>query len=126
MVYVDASALIKLVVSEPESDRLRQALDGARLIGSDVLVTEVMRAVQRRGGPVRAAVDAIARIHRIELSDEILLRAGSLEPVELRSLDAIHLASALMVAPHVQAFVTYDRTLGRAARAAGLPVLTPR
>jgi uncharacterized protein len=59
-------------------------------------------------------------------TDEILLRAGTLDPVALRSLDAIHLASALALGPHVQAFVTYDRTLGRAARAAGMKVLTPR
>lgn len=126
MVYLDASAAVKLVLDERESALLRHELENTRLISSDVLLTEVMRAVRRVGAPVRAAVDAMARVNRIELSDEILLRAGSLDPVALRSLDAIHLASALMVGPHVQAFITYDRALGRAARAAGLKVLTPR
>lgn len=80
----------------------------------------------RAGAPVRCVVDAIARMLRMELSDEILLRAGSLEPVALRSLDAIRPACALMRGPHIETFATYDRTLGRAARAAGLEVLTPR
>jgi uncharacterized protein len=126
MVYIDASAAVKLVLDERESGSLRRELEATPLIASSVLVTELLRAVRRVGGPVGSAVDAIARIHRIQLSDEILLRAGGLDPVALRSLDAIHLASALMVGPHVQAFVTYDRVLGRAARVAGLNVLAPR
>lgn len=62
----------------------------------------------------------------IAMDAAVLLRAASLEPPELRSLDAIHLATALSVEPVIEAFVTYDRQLGRAAAAAGLRVESPR
>jgi predicted nucleic acid-binding protein len=67
----------------------------------------------------------IATVELLELDGEVARRAGELTPATLRSLDAIHLASALVIAPEVDAVVAYDTRLAAAARAAGLAVVAP-
>lgn len=127
MVYLDASALVKLVVQEPESRALTMFLrrEPARL-SCGLARTEVLRAV-RPVGP--AAIEKARRLLRtiniVRLDDTLLDAAGMLEPLALRSLDAIHLAAAHLVAPTLRAIVTYDRRMADAAVALGFPVAAP-
>jgi predicted nucleic acid-binding protein len=127
MVYLDSSALVKLVVVERESAALRAYLRReTERLSCSLARTEVLRAV-RPLGP--AAIEAARRILRsvnlVRLDEALLDAAGLLEPVTMRSLDAIHLAAALLVAPSLRAVVTYDRRMATAAAALGLPVAAP-
>jgi hypothetical protein len=74
---------------------------------------------------VARAVDVVRRLTLLELDRDLVLSAAGIEPAALRSLDAIHLASALSLGSELGAFVTYDHRLAEAARAANLPILTP-
>jgi len=129
--YLDASALVKLATQEAESDALRRDLAGYRdRLTSRLATVEVPRAIARRGPEsVAAAGDAVERtletVTVIELDDDVASVAAGLEPARLRSLDAIHLASALVIRDELSAFVTYDTRLAAAARAAGLTVEMP-
>lgn len=126
--YLDSSALIKLVVPEPESESLRSELQQWTRHASSALVrTEVVRAAARVAAaarePARLVVQALTLVG---VTDEILDRAAALEPLALRSLDAVHLASALSLGDAIGPVVTYDLRLGEAASAVGLDVLAPR
>lgn len=126
--YLDASALVKLIVAEPESGALRRYLgERPRIISSRIAEVELRCAVARQD-----EIDAgdrvsslIATVELLELDAEVARRAGELNPATLRTLDAIHLASALVIAPEVDAVVAYDTRLAAAARAAGLAVVAP-
>ncbi len=129
VVYLDASAAVKLVVEEAESVALRSWLgkiDQPRLIASALLEAELLRAV-RREHP--AAVDqawAVLRtIGLIPIGETILRQAGMLDPVLLRTLDAIHLATALTLDIAELTMVAYDDRLVDAARAAGISIAVP-
>jgi predicted nucleic acid-binding protein len=128
MFYADTSALVKLTVVEAESDAMRTwMLAGAvSLATSDLARTELLRAV-RRSAPdaAGAARDLLSRLFLLAASAEIFEAAARLDPVELRSLDAVHLASALALGDDLEGVVTYDDRLGDAARALGIPVLPP-
>jgi predicted nucleic acid-binding protein len=127
-VYLDASALVKLVHAEPETEALRAFLaDMSLLLTSRVAQVEVRRAVARIAEPgddehVRSVLEGL---QTIELDAAVADAAGLAEPVSLRSLDAIHLASVLAVSDAVEAVVTYDLRLADAARQAGLEVVAP-
>ncbi len=127
-VYVDASALVKLVIQEPESDALRALLASAgRLVASRVAVVEVLRAVRRhteRDAAAQAAV-VLEGLLLIESDREIADAAASLQPASLRSLDAIHLASAIALGDELDALVTYDARLADAAGESGVTVIAP-
>jgi predicted nucleic acid-binding protein len=126
-VYLDASAAVKLVVSEPESASVRMFLAGeVSRVSSRVLAVELIRAVIR-GSPASLdqARSLLGVIEFIELDEEVAERAAGLEPAALRSLDAIHLATALALGEDLDAFVTYDARQGDAARTLGLIVEAP-
>lgn len=128
--YLDASALVKLATPEAETDVLRAALDPYDARTTNRLATvEVARALLRRGagtGDLAAEVlEAFRGLAIIELDPAIAESAGRLGPPLLRSLDAIHLASALAMGAELEAFVTYDGRLAAAARAVGLEVVAP-
>jgi len=126
--YIDASAALKLVVEEPESSALADALAGDQLISSEICRVELARALLRLGlgqGAERLVRGVVERIELLRLDDQILDRAGELGPNDLRTLDAIHLASALAIGRELNAVVTYDRRLAGAAEDAGLAVLSP-
>ena len=131
-VYLDASALVKLVVWEAESETLRTyvsglAEGGAAVVTSRISVVEVTRAVARRMGLVPESVATVfASVAVREVTARIVDQAAELAPASVRSLDAIHLASALELGPELVAFVTYDARLAEAAAAAGLPVVAPK
>jgi uncharacterized protein len=125
--YVDASALVKLVVEESETPAMhRWLLEATRVLTSRVGVIETNRAIARRGTYDTRHRDAVLRdIEVIEVDAGIATAASGIGPPTLRTLDAIHLASALSILPELDAFVTYDDRLAEAARAIGLPVMRP-
>jgi uncharacterized protein len=127
VLYLDASAIVKTVVAERGSGALRRLLRRHGMHASSALSrVEVLRAV-RRADPtaVPRAQEALRRIVTIAMTDELLANAGTLDPPELRSLDAIHLASARALASDLVAVVTYDERMISVATALGLPVVAP-
>ena len=128
--YLDSSALVKLVVSEAESSALRTYLAERRSdarMAAALARTEVVRAVamHRSIELVETARSIIARLHLVPLNNRLFDAAATKLPPELRTLDAIHLAAA-MTAPDLRAIVSYDRRLADAAATAGLAVVAPR
>jgi len=125
--YLDSSALVKLVITERESPFLEaEILERSGLISSWLAAAELRRAVRRTGRQslVSRLDDLLGAVYFIELTQALLETAGELDPRELRTLDAIHLATALSVEASLE-FVTYDRRLAAAARQNGLHVLSP-
>lgn len=127
-VYVDASAAVKLVIEEDESAALGLWLKQStpRLVTSDLTRTELTRAVRRidtAALPLVAGV--LERINIVRVTSNDFEKAAELSPPELRSLDALHLASALELADDVDSMLTYDHRLGDAAEALGLTVIAP-
>jgi predicted nucleic acid-binding protein len=125
--YLDSSAVVKLVVPEAESGVLALALRGRATVSSAVSRVEVTRAVARRRAPSsRSPADVLAGLTLLVVDDGVLSLAATLGPPTLRTLDAIHLASALQLGSDLDAFITYDTRQATAAAAAGLPVGSPR
>ena len=127
--YLDTSAVVKLLVQEPETAALRRRLGGwPRRASAALLRVELLRAVRRAGLPrlMEGARRQLASIHLIRLDDDLLERATDIEPATVRSLDAIHLATALSIGSDLAAVVTYDARMSAAAHALGLPVIAPR
>ena len=124
--YVDPSALTKLVLDEAESLAMRRwYVDHERVLCSRIGVVETRRAVARSQHEPEH-LDVIMRsVELVEFDAEIARLAVTVGPPSLRTLDAIHLASALALGPEMDAFVTYDDRLAEAARALGLPVVRP-
>lgn len=124
--YADASALVKLVLDEPESARVfRWFIEADHVITSRIGVIETVRASDRRDHDADYRTRVLEEVDVVELSREIAAVAATLAPPSLRTLDAIHLATALALGPELDAFVTYDDRLAEAARAIGLPVVRP-
>ena len=124
--YADASALVKLVVEEPESRAMnRWFVESTRVMTSRVGVIETLRAAGRRAHDPAHRDQVIRDVEVLELNPAITIVAAQLKPVGLRTLDAIHVASALALGSELEAFVTYDDRMAEAARAIGLPVVQP-
>jgi hypothetical protein len=126
--YLDSSAVVKTIVEESESGALRRFLrDFETHASSELARTEVVRAV-RRAQPhaLRRAFAALERLVLVELDAGILDAAGLLEPDTLRTLDALHLATAQSLSRQLASFVTYDERMSVAGTALGLPVEAPR
>lgn len=125
--FLDSSAATKLVVAEAESAALTSRLAECDLVGSGLLVPEVTRAVRRAHGPrYDALITQVLNVISVVTVDRaVLAAAADLTPATLRTLDAIHLASALVLADHLDAFIAYDERLDAAARDAGLPAEQP-
>ncbi len=129
--YADASALVKLIRREPESDALRAYLEDSDLISSELALTEVPRAVRRVAKDrrpaerlLKRAAEVIDKLSLLPLDRGLLTAAGALAEPALRSLDAIHVAAAAGLGP-VEAFVSYDERQAAAARLAGLRTVAP-
>jgi uncharacterized protein len=131
--YADASALVKLVNDEPESKALRAFLAGADLVSSELILTEIPRAVRRAvdDDPALPLDLLLERAHALleavalrPLDRALLVAAGALDEPALRALDAIHVASAIDLHP-VDTLVTYDERQAAAARLAGLRTMAP-
>jgi uncharacterized protein len=131
--YADASALVKLVREEVESAALRTYLDGADLVSSELVLTEVPRAVFRAVAkdptlPLDLLLERTSQLIDVlalrPLDRALLIGAGALAEPALRALDAIHVASAVGLTP-IEAFVTYDERQAAATRLAGLRTMAP-
>lgn len=128
VLYLDSSAFVKVVVAEPESKALRGFLarSAARRVSSALVRTEAMRAVRHLGPEVMAVTrEALRRIDLIGVDDRILDVAGILEPGIVRTLDAIHLATALALGDDLEAIVTYDERMADAAALLGVRIARP-
>ena len=128
VIYLDSSAIVKLVVREPESSALRRYLRRRRpLISSALARTEVGRALLPFGAEIVArGQEVLTRFDLARVNDRVLTAAGAMLPENIRSLDAIHLATAQQLGAELTRIVTYDDRMSRAARALGLPVAAPR
>ena len=131
--YADASALVKLVREEAESAALRIYLADSDIVSSELILTEIPRAVRRAVAHDPALPLDLLLERAGELVDAVALRAldrgllagaGALAEPALRALDAIHVASAVGIGP-IEAFVTYDEKQAAAARLAGLRTMAP-
>ncbi len=126
-IYLDSSALVKLVLAEAESSVLDEHL-GPRpdLICCALVRVEVVRAVRRYGAD--AVADArrlLAPIEMIDVDEPLLRAAADIEEPSLRSLDAIHVAAALSLGEDLAELITYDRRMAVPASNLGLTVAAP-
>jgi hypothetical protein len=128
-VYLDSSALVKLVVIEPESSALREFLKRhAARLSSGLVELEVPRALRRAGfgaAELRRAGELLAHIALVDVDRALLRAAAAITPASLRSLDAIHLATALSLGEDLAGFITYDQRLAEAASTVDLEVWAP-
>jgi predicted nucleic acid-binding protein len=131
--YIDTSAAVKLVNPEPETEALhvflrqiQQEPGSWSLVSSDLLKTEILSAVLRAGMAPSVGMRAINSVYLLRLTPQICESAGMLSgQLGVRSLDALHLATAVSERSTLRAFVTYDQKLGDAARELGIQVEAP-
>lgn len=125
--YLDSSAIVKLAVREPESDALRRHLRRRRpWVSSALARTEVLRALLPGDESAIAAGRAIlARCDLVRVNDRVLALAATMRPPGLRSLDAIHLATAQRLGGDVSELVIYDERMAEAAHQMGYRVSSP-
>jgi uncharacterized protein len=129
MIYLDSAAVVKLAHAEPESAALRSWLDEhaeTQWISSVLTEIESFRALARYAPEAASRLPAVLdHIHLIDLDQPIRMLARTVMPVTVRSLDAIHLGTALLSRSSLTSFVTYDKRMLDAAQAAGLPIDSP-
>lgn len=128
LIYADTSALVKLVQDEKESTGLREWLAGHKpvVVTSDLTTTELLRVCRT------AAPDALPQVMkmltgllRIPLSPSLCRSAGVSVPLPLKSLDALHIATAMLLGEEIQGVLTYDRQMIKGAHAVGLTTFSP-
>ena len=129
MIYLDSAAVVKLAHAEPESSALRGWLDDRAETG---WISSVLTEIESFRALARYAPEAVSRlpavldqIDLIDLDPPIRILAQAVRPAAVRSLDAIHLGTALHARRALTSFVTYDRRLLDAARTASLPADSP-
>ena len=129
MIYFDTSALVKLVFDETESAALAEWLTvraDVPKVSSDLSTIELLRTCRRVDeDAIEGANLLLGGIDLLPMDRAIVEKAATLVPTELRSLDAIHLASALSVKANLTALVAYDVGLRSAAAQAGIEVVSP-
>lgn len=129
MIYLDSAAVVKLVHAEPESAALRRWLDERaeiQWISSVLTEIESFRALARYAPEAGSRLpDVLDQIDLIDLDQGIRMLAQAVTPPTVRSLDAIHLGTAMRFRSSLTSFVTYDKRLLDAAQAAGLPINSP-
>ena len=126
--YVDSSAMLKLAFTEPESVQLREWLtqDQPVLVGSDLVRTETIRAVRRTfPEQLDRALTTLGLLNLLRVTPTAFRRAWDLGPESLRSLDALHLASALELGEDLEGMITYDSRLTVACARHGVRVVAP-
>lgn len=129
MIYLDTAAALKLVHDEDESRELDAWLDErirVPRVSSTLIEVEVPRALHRCAPEAMTRMPTmLSSVTRLEIDKTVRDTAAAFEKEHLRSLDAIHLATALPLAGHLEAFVTYDKRLLAAAHSQGLPTASP-
>jgi hypothetical protein len=130
LLYLDSSAIVKLVAYEPETIALLSYLGAhPQRVSSALARVETLRAIRRAGGgrpDRRRAEEVLSRIALIRIDEEILEKAAELEPPDLRTLDAIHLATALTIRHDLAGLISYDERFSAAATSLGLTTASPR
>ena len=126
--YLDSSAIVKLAIREPKSTALRRYLRRRQpLVSSALARTEVLRALLPAGDEaVARGRSVLQRLDLVRVNDRVLNAAAVLRPPELRSLDAIHLATAQQLGHELTALVTYDDRMVIAAKQLGYRIARPR
>ena len=117
LLYLDASALVKLVLAEHGSDDVLRRVDAASEIATSAVALVEIRRALRRVDPGRDPAEVTDRCITVNLDQAIIDAAGDLAPASLRALDAIHVATAMAIGPELDAFVTFDRRQAAAAAA---------
>jgi hypothetical protein len=129
LVYLDSSAIVKLAIPEPESPALLAWLaERPERVTSAIAHVEVRRTLRRAKAStaeLRRAIEVVDRIALIPIDRAVIEAAAEIDPPELRSLDALHLAAALSVGAELAGFVTYDQRLAAAAARARIEVWSP-
>ena len=126
MCDLDSSAIVKLVVREEESAALRRYLRGRALVSSALARVEVARAIMPQGTrALRKARGVLSRFDLVRINSKVLSRAAAMKPADLRTLDAIHLATASLFGRSLSRFLCYDGWLADAAKAVGWTVVSP-
>lgn len=127
LLYLDSSAIVKLVVPEPETKALGDLLRSwPERVSSVIARIEVERVARRiGGGAIRRARSVLSRLALVEMDEAVVRMAAGLQPAELRTLDAIHLATALSLGEDLGVLCAYDVRIGSASAAAGVKVVAP-
>lgn len=127
MLYLDSSALVKLIVAEAESDALERFLEPRTSFASAAVArVEVARAGRLRGPEAVSRIAGLySKLELIRIDDPLLVAASRLAGPSLRSLDAVHVAAAQALGDALEALVTYDGQMQDAARDLGLPIAAP-
>ena len=126
--YIDTSALVKLVVREPETHGLRDWLAETprHPVTCDLARTELLRAVRRVAPDLLVQARMVLDLVTItDVTTAVFEAAGRLDPAILRTLDAIHVAAALDLGDDLEGMVTYDERLAQAAEQNGIRVSSP-
>jgi len=126
MHYIDASAFVKLIVEEKETQALLKSLPPS-LISGEILTVEVMRTtVHSDAETIAFARKLLAGINFMPISSEVISIASLFGAhIKSKTLDAIHLAAALSIGSTIDGIITYDKTMIANAKLLGIPVLSP-
>jgi uncharacterized protein len=133
LVYLDSSAAVKLILREDDSNPLQRFIQGEnpwhqalRLVGSDLVRVETMRACARSHPQGAAKASELMRaISLVRISPAHIAVSATHPPPELRTLDALHLVTALTLTPELVGMITYDERLRESANAAGIKTFSP-
>jgi len=126
--YLDTSAATKLVVEEPGSEALSAWIkdQGPSFVASELLRVELLRACRRHSPDAMArAREVIDSATLMSVTTDICIDAAGIDPAVVRSLDAVHIATALAIGDDLKGVVTYDQRMADGCRIYGLPVVAP-
>jgi predicted nucleic acid-binding protein len=125
-IYIDSSAILKMIIKEKESDAII-SIARARFITSEISRVEVIRAVLRyQPSALKSAEQVLKNINYVRIDSQTLVQAERLpDRINLRALDAIHIAVAAKMGLKIKSILTYDKQMAKAAKALGFEVLAP-
>ena len=125
-IYIDSSAILKLILKEAESEAI-VSISRARFITSEVSRVEVTRAVLRyEPKALKVAEQVLRNINFVKIDSQTLVQAERLpDRINIRALDAIHIAVASKMGLRISSVLTYDKQMAKAAKALGFEVLSP-
>jgi predicted nucleic acid-binding protein len=125
-IYIDSSAILKLIIKEKESDAII-SISRVRFITSEISRVEVIRAVLRyQPSALKSAEQVLKNINYVRIDSQTLVQAERLpDRINLRALDAIHIAVAAKMGLKINSILTYDKQMAKAAKALGFEVLAP-
>lgn len=125
-IYIDSSAILKLILREAESEAVI-SIPRARFITSEISRVEVIRAILRyEPSALKIAEQVLKNLNFVRIDSQTLIQAERLpDRISLRALDAIHIAVAAKMGLKINSVLTYDKQMAKAAQALGFEVLSP-